>query len=120
MQQCLYIAQRTKSMFWGNGLTPWVGVRGRRKLSSEMLLTCLKSNLQAPFMCGPNLQVVPSIFFVLLDKMVALRQAYTLDLPQRLEKTQLRELAHLPQRAELASLSQIMAAYAANLQAFDR
>ena len=71
-------------------------------------------------MCAPNLQVVPSIFFVLLDKMVALRKAYTLDLPQKLEKAQLRELAHLPQRAELASLSQSMAAYAANLQAFDR
>ena len=67
-----------------------------------------------------RLQVVPSIFFDLLDKIVALRKTYTLDLPQRLEKAQLREFALLPQRAELASFSQRIAAYSAHLQTFNR
>lgn len=65
-------------------------------------------------------QAVPAVFFHLLDKMVALRKAHSLDLPPRLEKTQLREYAHLPQRAELAGLTGRLAAYSHHLAAFNR
>ena len=66
------------------------------------------------------MQVVPVIFFGLLDAVVAIHQGSNLQLPDRLEKAQLRDLAHLSERAELARWTQRAAAYTRNLRAFDR
>lgn len=65
-------------------------------------------------------QVVPVLFFETLEVVCAIHEAHTLTLPDRPEKAQLREYAHLPERAELAQLTQKLAAYAGNLRAFDR
>ena len=65
-------------------------------------------------------QVVPVLFFETLEAVCAIHEAHTLTLPSRFEKAQLKEYAHFPQRAELAQLTQRMAAYAAHLHAFDR
>ena len=66
------------------------------------------------------LQVVPEIIFELLDAVVALHQGHNLKLPERVEKAQLRDCAHLSERAELAKLTQKAAAYSRSLRAFDR
>ena len=66
------------------------------------------------------LQVVPVIIFELLDAVVALHQGHNLNLPERLEKAQLRDCAHLSERAELARLTQKAAASSRSLRAFDR
>ena len=67
-----------------------------------------------------GLQVVPELFFNTVEIACAIHEAHVLNLPDRPEKAQLREYAHLPQRAELAKLTQQLAAYATNLKAFDR
>lgn len=51
---------------------------------------------------------------------MALRQEHNLDLPDRVDKSDVRAFAHLPQRAELARLTQKAAAYSRNLKAFNR
>ena len=66
------------------------------------------------------LQVVPQLFFNTVEHVCAIHEAHALTLPDRPEKAQLREYAHLPQRAELAQLTQQLAAYAGHLRAFDR
>lgn len=66
------------------------------------------------------LQVVPELFFNTVEVVSAIHETHALSLPDRPEKAQLREYAHLPQRAELAQLTQQLAAYAGNLKAFDR
>ena len=66
------------------------------------------------------LQVVPILFFEILDTVIAIHQAHSLRLPDRLEKAQLREYAQFPERAELAKALQRVASYARNLHAFDR
>lgn len=66
------------------------------------------------------LQVVPELFFNTVEEVGAIHETHTLSLPDRPEKAQLREYSHLPQRAELAQLTQQLAAYAGNLKAFDR
>ncbi len=68
----------------------------------------------------PLLQVVPVIFFKVLDGIVALRQGHNLILPERLEKPEVSKYAHPPGRAEMARLAQTAAAYSCNLRAFDR
>ncbi|KAL3148717.1 hypothetical protein ABBQ38_014130 [Trebouxia sp. C0009 RCD-2024] len=65
-------------------------------------------------------RVVPVLFFNTLEAVCAIHEAHSLTLPSRLEQAQLRDCAHFPQRAELAQLTQRMAAYAGHLQAFDR
>lgn len=65
-------------------------------------------------------QVVPVLFFETLDAACAIHSAHTLSLPERPEKAQLREYSCFPERAELAKLTQRLAAYADNLKAFDR
>ena len=65
-------------------------------------------------------QVAPLILFELLDAMVALHQGHNLSLPERVEKAQLRDCAHLSERAELAKLTQRAAACSYSLRVFDR
>ena len=66
------------------------------------------------------LQVIPELFFNMVEVVSTIHETHALSLPDRPEKAQLREYAHLPQRAELAQLTQQLAAYAGNLKAFDR
>ena len=66
------------------------------------------------------LQVVPFLFFQSLDAAIAIHHAHHLSLPDRPEKAELREYACFPERAELARLTQNLAAYSCNLRAFDR
>lgn len=65
-------------------------------------------------------QVVPVLFFDTLEAVCAVHETNNLTLPTRLEKAQLREYAHFPQRAELAQLTRKLAAYAGYLRDFDR
>lgn len=85
-------------------------------LESTWVLTSLSSGQPKPVV----LQVVPVVFFELLDAVVALHQNQDLSLPERLEKTELKDRAHLAERAELMRLVQKAAAYSCNLKAFDR
>ncbi len=68
----------------------------------------------------PLLQVVPVIFFKVLDGVVALHDGHNLILPDRLEKPEVSKYAHTRERAEMAKLAQTAAAYSRNLRAFDR
>jgi len=68
----------------------------------------------------PLLQVVPVIFFKVLDGIVALHEGHKLILPERLEKPEVSKYAHPQERAEMAKLAQTAAAYSRNLRAFDR
>ena len=60
------------------------------------------------------------LFFEMLDAAVGIFQTNDLAFPDKIEKAQLRDFAHFSERAELANLTQKLAAYACNLKAFDR
>lgn len=71
-------------------------------------------------MCAKPLQAVPATVLALADRIVRLQAAGMPPLPDRLDKGALREYAQLPQRAELASLTDRIAALAHGVLAMER
>jgi hypothetical protein len=65
-------------------------------------------------------QVVPATLGDLLDQVVVLQSQRMQPLPARVDKAQLRDLAQLPERSQLAALAHRIAAFAEGMRAMEK
>ncbi len=71
-------------------------------------------------MCAAPQQAVPATVLALVDRIVRLQEGGMPALPPQLPKARLRDYAQLPQRAELAALTDSIAALAHGVLAMER
>jgi len=76
--------------------------------------------LVASRMCAAPQQAVPATVLALVDRIVRLQEGGMPALPPQLPKARLRDYAQLPQRAELAALTDSIAALAHGVLAMER